>query len=96
MSDASGTHEFEAWARTFDQAWAAPEALGQLTCPNCSEQRLNLIYVLEDPDAAAGMFAFWCGGCMTGFPPGMGPVPLGARRVRRGEEDVPNYRLVVE
>ncbi len=96
MSDIAGTRGYEIWTRTFDEAWADPGALAKIACPTCSERRINLVYVAEDLDAAAGMFAFWCDACLTGLPPGMGPIPPDAQRVRRGEEDVPNYRLVVE
>ncbi len=96
MSRQATSREFERWVEAFDQAWQEPLAVARLACPTCSALDLHLVYVVDEPDAPHGMFAFWCGNCLTGFPPNMGPVPVGAQRVRRGEEDVPNYRLVVD
>lgn len=89
--------ELNLWADAFDSAWNDPEIVPSLACPTCSTGgQLHLLYVLEEVDAAHGMFAFWCAACLTGFPPGVGLVPQGAQRVRRGEENVPNYRLAVD
>lgn len=89
--------EWDEWADVFDFAWQHPQTTASLKCPNCATVgELHLLYVLEEVDASHGMYAFWCSACLVGFPPGIGPVPLGAPRVRRGDEDVPDYRLAVD
>jgi hypothetical protein len=89
--------ELDRWADAFDSAWNDPQIVSNLKCPTCSaEGELHLLYVLDDVEASHGMFAFWCAVCLTGFPPGIGMVPEGAQRFRRGEESVPNYRLAVD
>lgn len=96
MNTPAEAREFERWSETFDRAWREPRLLNEMECPSCGSRALNLLYILQDLDASHGMFAFWCDVCLTGFPPGMGTVPDEAQRVRRGEERVPNYRLVVD
>lgn len=96
MSPPAAAREFNRWAEAFDRTWNDPDSIDGLWCPTCSTPALNLVYVVDELEASHGMFAFWCGACLTGFPPGVGPVAGGARRIRRGEESVPNYRLVVD
>jgi hypothetical protein len=93
---AEAAREFQLWCETFDRAWKDPHLLDELECPSCGSGGLNLLYILDDLGAPNGMFAFWCGACLTGFPPGIGPVPDGAQRIRRGDERVPNYRLITD
>ncbi|WP_405058265.1 hypothetical protein OG474_36770 [Kribbella sp. NBC_01505] len=80
------------WEKAFDRAWKDPSKAARMSCPSCGEAALNLVYVMLDPQSIRGMYAFWCGACLIGLAPGMGSVPEGAFRVRRGEEQVPNYR----
>lgn len=96
MTPPAVAREFDRWAEAFDRAWSDPRLVDEMECPTCGVSALHLVYVLDELEASHGMFAFWCDACLTGFPPGMGPVARGAQRVRRGEERVPNYRLVVD
>lgn len=92
----SSQTEWVRWAAAFDEAWLAAQSVHQMHCPTCGCRQLQLVYVIDDPSAADGMFAFWCDACLTGHPPGFGPLPEGVRRVRREEANIPNYRVVVE
>ena len=86
--------EAERWEDAFDRAWQDPSRGDQMRCPSCGERALKLVYVTIDPAASRGMYAFWCGACLNGLRPGTGPIPQGAVRIRRGEEEVPSYRVV--
>jgi hypothetical protein len=88
--------EFTRWAVAVNEAWRAPRSVDQMHCATCGSQELQLIYLIDNPAASDGMFAFWCDACLTGHPPGIGPIPDGARRVRREDARIPDYRLLVE
>jgi hypothetical protein len=92
----AAVREFDQWDAVFTRAWKNPRKVGRMRCPACGSRALNLVYVLAELDATRGRFAFWCGDCLTGFPPNTGSVPEGAERVVHGEERVPNYRLVMD
>ena len=96
MSKSTQECEFDRWSDAFDRAWEDPGSITEMECPSCGSRSLNLLYVVEADGAVDGMYAFWCYQCLRGFPPGFGPIPEGARSVRRGEESVPNYELVVD
>jgi hypothetical protein len=84
------------WWAAFDRVWHDPSAAGDVACPVCGEVGVHFVYVMDDLADERGMPALWCGACLTGLPPGTGPVPLGAVRVRRGSEQIPNYRAEYE
>jgi hypothetical protein len=88
--------ELDRWDAVFGRAWKNPRKVGGLRCPACGSRALNLLYVLDELDAPRGMSAFWCGDCLTGLPPNPRSVPEGAERVVRGEERVPDYRVVTD
>jgi hypothetical protein len=88
--------EFAQWSATFNEACLAPRSVDPMRCPTCGSHEFQLIYLIDDPVESYGMFAFWCDACLTGHPPGIGPIPDGARRVRHEDARIPDYRLVIE
>lgn len=88
--------EFGAWMAAYEEAWRAPSAVPSQPCPSSGGTTLHLIFIVDDLDAADGTAVFWCDACMKGLIPARAPIPIGATRVLRGLEKVPNYQLVVE
>jgi len=84
----------EAWLNAYDRVCQHPELLHELPCPNCGDKNLNLVFLAFSSAAGAVSPAFWCGTCLYGMPPARALLPGWARAVPRGEENVPNYRIV--
>ncbi|MER5478643.1 hypothetical protein ABT026_16975 [Streptomyces sp. NPDC002734] len=55
---------------------------------------LQLIFIVDDMRDGSGMSVFWCNSCLSGLAPNRAPLPPAGRRVLRGSEEVPNFRLV--
>ena len=96
MSSRRGRSQYDRWADAFDQAWRDPSRVSSIECPSCGSLTLRLVYILDSDGVAEGMYAFWCGTCLRGFPPGFGSLPSGALTVNRGQKLVPNYLVVVD
>jgi hypothetical protein len=89
-------NEFGAWVAAYEEAWRAPSAVPSQVCPSSGGTTLHLIFVVDDLDAVAGTAVFWCDACLRGLMPARAPIPIGATKVLRGLEEVPNYKLVID
>jgi hypothetical protein len=88
--------EFSRWLNTYEDLYENPSDLLITPCPNCGVVgQLNLIFVVRGNDAETGLATFWCDACLVGLIPLRAPLPPDADIVTRGQEKVPNYRLVV-
>lgn len=95
MSNDGAQGEHSLWMAAFDIAWREPGKIAELSCPRCTTKALQLVYGTPTRGATQGLFAFWCGACMHGIPPGFGPVPPGAAAAPIESMGVPDYRAVV-
>lgn len=84
------------WTAAYERARDAPDRIGDIACPTCGAHTLNLVFVLFRPSARAGQGAFWCGTCQWGLAGLRAPLPPGVRTTLAGQEDFPDFRLVVE
>jgi hypothetical protein len=90
----SNVASYEQWDEAFQRAYEAPDAVGQLVCPNCGARALRLLFVVEEEGDSVGRAVFWCGNCLYGLMPNRSPVPPGARTVT-DDPEVPDYELVL-
>src|SRR5260370_34558917 len=85
---------FERWLDVYDRAYAAPELLSTLACPNCGAHELALRFVLYGSRTDEGHAAFWCNNCQHGIALGPSTIPPAGVRVPREQADIPRYRIV--
>jgi len=88
--------EFDAWAAAYEEAWRDPSAVPSQVCPSSGGKTLHLIFVVDDLDAESGTAIFWCDACLRGLMPTRAPIAIGATKVLRGRQEVPNYSLVID
>lgn len=88
--------QFEAWVASYEDAWRDPSVVPAARCPSCGEASLRLMFVVEQMDAESGTAIFWCGSCLRGLMPTKAPVPNAGVAVIRGDEEMPNYRIVAD
>lgn len=89
----SNVASYEQWEDALQRAYDAPEAVGELVCPNCGARALRLLFVVEQDGDATGRAVFWCDNCRYGLPPNRSLVPPGGRRVT-DDPEVPDYKIV--
>lgn len=84
--------DFETWMDSFEAVYLHPELV--TPCPNCSQEALRLIFLVDEPDDETATAAFWCDSCLWGLIPNRAVVAPAGVRVKRGTEEIPNYRIV--
>jgi hypothetical protein len=86
----------EAWVDAYEVAYANPRGVSHQHCPSCGQSALTLLFILDPPGTDHGTSVFWCSHCLRGLAPNRAPVPAHGMVVKRGQETVPNYSLVLE
>jgi hypothetical protein len=82
------------WLDTFQEAYASPNDVSSLPCPNCGNCALKLSFVMYIAGAPEGHGAFWCDSCLTGIAAGPCTVPSGGVRVNHDTAGVPRFQIV--
>lgn len=93
--DQSTLSTYESWLAAYNRAYQSPRDTGSIVCPSCGARSLRLVFVVDEPEATISVVAFWCDSCVRGLMPNRAQVPAGGCRAFRGEEDIPDYRLVI-
>jgi hypothetical protein len=70
---------FEEWLGLWNRAYAHPDQISGLACPNCGARELSLRFVVQTRQDE-GNVAFWCDGCLEGVALGPATVPALGRR----------------
>jgi len=90
------TPDFSQWLDTYEYLYEDPSKLPDTPCPDCGVRgKLRLIFVTGGSDPDTVLAEFWCDACLVGLIPLRAPLPPHGELVKRGEEVVPDYRLVV-
>jgi hypothetical protein len=88
--------DFAQWLDAYEHLYETPSDLPVTPCPHCGVVgQLRLLFVLRDEGDETAQADFWCDACLVGMMPLRAPLPTDGEIVRRGQEDVPDYRLVV-
>lgn len=87
---------FSLWIEEYERAYADPGSVSRQICPSCGKEDLHLLFVVDGADTESTTAIFWCDSCMQGLMPNRALIPPSGKRVQRGAETVPNYRLVVD
>ncbi|GAA1559262.1 hypothetical protein GCM10009741_75350 [Kribbella lupini] len=92
----NGRTIYDRWLDAYEAAYRDQGALQRLACPTCGEVALQLVFVIDAYGDGRATSAFWCKKCLWGIAPNSTSVPSSATAVLRGEEEVPDYRLVLD
>ena len=85
--------DWQRWEATYEVAWAAPDSVPDLECPNCGKAKLRLSFSMFAPNASSALAAFWCDSCLVGIAV-HAPLPGDVQAARNGDESIPNFALV--
>ncbi|TCO62093.1 hypothetical protein EV192_102230 [Actinocrispum wychmicini] len=91
--------EFDEWVEMFSSLHRDPSSIASRTCPHCGARRLRMVFMVGGKKIETGAVAkaaLWCDSCLFGLMPNKSWVPPAGETVLEGEENIPNYRLVVD